>query len=256
MVLVTGLLFLIFNNLKTGDNQFDVFKISQAVSFFATGTIFLNIYGIWFFDSLTSKSRKMFYFSLPVSPLERVAITFTFVAIVVPLLFWTVFTMFDFIAVQLFNQIHETSVQMFFKDITMKEKTFENYLGYLSIVSIFTLGSLMFGKKGPVISILAIIAILSIYFCIANGNYLVYLSIVSISTLGSLMFGKKGSVISILSIIAFLTIYSWVMIWLKTLGVGDPNTIRVTVGNGHDLFDYLTPFWWVAMYFVMKRKQA
>jgi len=166
IVAIFGLFFLASSWENAGNDL--PLKLGQMAAFGATGIVFLFIYSANFFESLTSKNRKMFYFSLPVSPLERVAITFTFVAIVAPLLFWTVFTMFDFIAVQLFNQIHETSVQMFFKDIIMNEKTFENYLGYLSIVSIFTLGSLMFGKKGPVISIIFMITFGIVYLWVCK----------------------------------------------------------------------------------------
>jgi len=189
----------------------------QAATFFTTGVLFLFVYGARFFSSLASKNRKMFYFSLPVSPLERVAVAFTFVSAFVPLLFWIIFTIFDCITVQIYNQMHDTSVQMFYKMTiendsynSMKAATFVTYLGYLSFVSIFALGSLIFGKKGPVLSILSIIAIFTIYSCI--------------------------------------------MKWLKVLGVSVPNTF--TIGSGRDLFDFLIPLWWILMYFVMKRKEA
>jgi hypothetical protein len=100
----------------------------------------------------------MFYFSLPVSPLERVTVAFTFVMVLMPVLLLTVFTVFDFLFVQLFNHIHGTSVEMFFKTSSPFGSLglmFVMLFSYLSLTSIFTLGSLMFGKNGIIITLIA-----------------------------------------------------------------------------------------------------
>ena len=136
-------------------------QLGQMAAFGATGIVFLFIYSANFFESITSKNRKMFYFSLPVSPLERVAVAFTFVVVFMPILILTVFSFFDLIAVHLFNHIHGVSMQMFFKTrvpLDSLNPMFVNILGYLSYASVFTLGSLMFGKRGSVISIAFLIA--------------------------------------------------------------------------------------------------
>ena len=165
MVLTVGFLFGMTSNWKTADNP----QLGQKQVFFITVILFFYIYAAYFFESLSSKHKRMFYFSLPVLPLERIAVAFTFVMLLMPALFLTVFTIFDFITVQLFNYIHGTSAQMFFKtDFSgiMGISLFWMFLGYFSFISIFTLGSLIFGKKGPVISLIFIFAFIFIYFWI------------------------------------------------------------------------------------------
>jgi hypothetical protein len=178
MVLVTGLLFWLTSNWKTVDKFMEINphlinddityfypRLGQGPTFLLTGIFLFCIFGGWFFESLTSKQKRMFYFSLPVLPLERITVAFTFVMILMPVLFFTIFTVFDFIFVQFFNHVHGTSVQMFFKTASYYEGTRKIILLSipLSITSIFTLASLIVGKKGPVISIIAIIALLYIW---------------------------------------------------------------------------------------------
>ena len=154
LVLVVGLLFWLTSNWKDVDNP----HFGQMETFSITGLFFIYIYGAYFFESLSSRHKRMFYFSLPVSPLDRVAVAFTYVMILMPVLILTIFTVFDFAAVQLFNHIHETLEQMFFKT----SSPFGNIgmmvvmlFSYLSFTSIFTFGSLIFGKKGIVITLIA-----------------------------------------------------------------------------------------------------
>ena len=145
----------------------------QMIIFAITGILFLIIYSAQFFKSLASKHKKMFYFSLPVSPLERVAVAFTFVLIFMPVLILIVFNVFDFINIQIFNQIHGASEQMFIKSThnlgSLSLNTMGiNILGWMSYASVFVLCSLMFGKKGPVISIVFLIAFFSGYQLLWN----------------------------------------------------------------------------------------
>ena len=169
LVLVTGLLFGLFGDWKPhGELQQTRFK--DVPVFLVTVVIFMYIYAAWFFDSLSSKHKKMFYFSLPVLPLERTVLTFTFVMVLVPIILLAVFIISDFITIQLFNHIHEVSEQMFFQQIFepfSRESEQIAYLalwGHLSITSVFALGSLIFGKKGPVISIFFMIVCSYIYY--------------------------------------------------------------------------------------------
>jgi len=178
MVLATGFLFWFTSSWKTIDmlleanpnlsrsNFIGYPNLGQLPTFAIAGLVFIYIYGANFFESLTSINKKMFYFSLPVLPLERVAVAFTYVMILLPVLFVIVFTFFDLIAVQLFNHIHGTSVQMFFKTDSPFGSIGLMYvmiMSYLAYTSMFTLGSLMFGKKGVAISLFIIFGLTFVY---------------------------------------------------------------------------------------------
>ena len=209
MVLMTGLLFWLSSTWKTVDNGYKPF-LGQMPTFALTGILFLYIYGANFFDSLTSRHKKMFYFSLPALPLERIAVAFTFVIVLLPVLFLLVFTIFDFFAVQLFNHIHgAASVQMFFKTASP--------VGHIALF---------------------VMMILS------------YLSFTSIFTLGSLMFGKQGAIILLIPFSFIQFVFSLFLVKILSYEVYELILINVIVSI------FLLPFWWVLMYFVMKRKEA
>ena len=169
MTLLVGAMFGLFlwivsrQNLEIPNSAFtELLNVGQMVIFSITGVLFLFIYGAMFFKSLASKHKRMFYFSLPVSPLERVTVAFSFVLVLMPVLILTVFNAFDFIATQLFNQIHGASEQMLIKakfpvDSLNLNPMVIRTLSFLSYISVFTLGSLIFGKKGPVLSVVFLI---------------------------------------------------------------------------------------------------
>jgi len=113
---------------------------------FGVVMIFLSLYTFVFFDSLNVKSKGMFYFSLPVSPLERVATAFVFTMVLFPVFLFAVFNIFDFLFVLLYNYIHGTSEQMIIKLPLLF--TMQNILGWMSICSISLLCSLIYGKNG------------------------------------------------------------------------------------------------------------
>jgi len=210
-------LWISFNQNLVGQNISEMISAVQIGLFAATGLLFLYVYSSKFFGSLVSKNRKMFYFSLPVSTFEKVVVAFTFVVVLLPVLILIVFNVFDFITVQLFNQIHGTSVQMFFKTPAPFNSfglMFMMILSYLSYASVFVLGSLMFGKKGPDLSIVFFIVFVSFYAWLKSYFGLHQ----KIYDAGNSMF-----------IIDFIE--NWVFI-------------------------YLLPICWTAMYFVMKRKEA
>ena len=97
---------------------------------------------LFFFDDLNIKNKGMLYFSLPVSPLERISVAFTFVIVIFPTLMFLVFTVFDYCYVQLYNHIHgtwkQTSSILVFSSLS---------LGFLSLASAAMWRSLKFGTK-------------------------------------------------------------------------------------------------------------
>ncbi len=142
MIIAFALLFWLSSDWKMVDNP----RLGQMETFSVVGIFFLYIYSANFFESLSSKHKGMFYFSLPVSTLERVAVAFTFVLVLLPALLLMVFSIFDFIFVQLFNHIHGVSVQMFFKTASPFDFIGVPFLltwSFLSFNSIFVLGSLI-----------------------------------------------------------------------------------------------------------------
>jgi hypothetical protein len=184
MVLVVGFLFWF-----SGDwNHVSKPQLAQEQTFIITGMLFMYIYGAWFFESLSSKRKKMFYFSLPVSPLERVLVAFTFVMVFMPALMLSIYTIFDFVFLQIFNHIHGITTQMLFKipyPVGPMGFLLISLFCFLSTSSIFTLGSLLFGKKGPILSILFYIVSLCIYVLVLRwffrGRYLTYAPILLIN---------------------------------------------------------------------------
>ena len=209
-----GLLLLIIFRNNISDEHF---FFGQSVIFGATGILFLFTYGAKFFSNLTSKHKGIFYFSLPVSSLERIAVTFTFVVVFMPILILVFFNVFDFIAVQLLNHTHGTSEQ-----ILIKIKSALGSVMHLTSVS------------PMIISLLG------------------YISYASIFTLGSLMFGKKGSVISI----AFLIVFFVSCGLARNLFFNTPNSAFIIDYIKNYVYVYLLPICWTAMYFVMKRKES
>jgi len=154
MVLVPDLLFWIIKSWEiTHPNSH-----TDTETVMIAKTLFLYIFGATFFNNLESKNKKMLYFSLPVSALERVAVAFTFVTVLMPVLYSGIFTLSNLVSAQLFDHIHGTSFM--YSELMLP---FQPLFFHLSLCSIFALGSLMFGKKGSIITLLAIVAFLYIY---------------------------------------------------------------------------------------------
>jgi hypothetical protein len=111
------------------------------------GSFVLLIYSGNFFDSIGSKYKGMYYFTLPVSPLERVAVTFTYTMILFPALFLLMFSCFDYFAILIFKSIHHINEEMVLFTNTV---TWEGIYIYIVLISALTLGSFMFGKNGVI----------------------------------------------------------------------------------------------------------
>ena len=226
------------------DSQYDIShfypRLSHIQVLFLTGMFFLYIYGGWFFNNLTSKQKRMFNFSLPATTLERVALVFTCVMILMPILLLIVFNVFDFLSVQLFNHIHGTSEQMF---LINPKPLFDrgeyslyggialilvSLLGYLSNTSILMLGSLMLGKKGQAISVVFMIVFLSICYRL----YIIFFDVIN----------SEDIVRDSVDFIGFYFISPSVAIYLSK----------------SNIFIYILPLavCWAIMFFVMKKKEA
>ena len=202
MVLVPDILFWITNSWKITHIPNPDLGVANAM---ITRTLFLYVFSALFFGFFDSKHKKMSYFSLPVSVLERVAVAFTYVVILAPVLFKGITIVFNFVSVQLFDHIHGTSLQAYFKS----DFKLEFYVMFFNV------------------------------------------ALCCIFVLGSLIFGKKGQVITLFTILVFLFfIYGKLLIWFMKIGIFN------IYNDPEDILYYIFPLCWIAMYFVMKRKEA
>ena len=199
MVLAPDILFWIINSWKIVYYPDSHLNVETAM---IIRILFLYVFGALFFSHFDSKHKKMFYFSLPVSALERVAVAFTFVMVLAPVLFLITYSVFNFVSVQLFDHIHGTFL-MYPKWVLPLKPLFFNS----TLCCIFVLGSLMFGKKGLIITLLAIVVL---FF-----------------------------------------IYRWLWFWLRF-------HLEIVISNNYSdyILFFIFPLCWMAMYFVMKRKEA
>lgn len=157
MLILTPLLFWLCSNWKASQTL----NWGQQPTFVLLGVLYLYTFAGNFFESLANKSKGMFYFSMPVSSLERISVAFTFVLVLFPTLFMTVFSVFDFIFVQLFNYTHGTSKQMIITNVSLLWP-FVRY--YLTTASILILGSLVFGKNGIIKTVFTFSVISAAFF--------------------------------------------------------------------------------------------
>ena len=152
----------------TSWKETDHLRMGQVGSFALVSMFFLYTFGDNFFESLKSKPKGMFYFSLPVSPLERVAVAFTCVMVLMPAIFVIIFFPLDFLAVKLFNHIHGASEGLIYtKTLSLPHRTvgfFTLISSGLTFSSIFVLCSLFFGKK--IFIKLAIYSLVFLFFSI------------------------------------------------------------------------------------------
>jgi len=153
MVLAPDLLFWVTNTWKIVYYPDSNLNVETAM---IVRMLFLYVFGALFFANMSSRRKKMIFFSLPVSTLERIAVAFTFVMVLMPALFYGITIIFDLTSVQLFDRIHGTSLQKYLKFGFPFIPLFFNS----TLCCIFALGSLMFGKKGPAITVLVIVAFL------------------------------------------------------------------------------------------------
>jgi hypothetical protein len=203
MVLVPELLFWITNSREIFFNPVPDFGTRTAIM---TRMVSLYIFAALFFFNWGSKRSRMFYLSLPVTSLERVAVAFTFMMVLMPVLVEGLNLVSHFIFVPLFDYIHGTSLQ---------EKELYAYSEWGLICKVIFYN----------------------------------LSLCSIFALGSLIFGQGGSVITLLIFSVPFAIYKWLW-WSVLVKLLAPNT------QPEIILYFIFPACWVAMYFVMKKKEV
>ena len=174
MIAAVLLLFWLSSNWKTVENP----HLGQMETFSIVGLSFFLLFGGNFFDSLRSKHKVMLYFSLPVSPLERVGVAVTSVMVFLPLLFLIIFSVSDFLFVQFFNHVHSTSEQMLFTKTSPFEHIRLSFVfvlawSFSSLALANALGSTL-GKNGiitRIITTVIIFFILSVFFLMRTNIY-------------------------------------------------------------------------------------
>jgi len=148
VILITGLLFWWAMSWDIGNDE----EFSRVPIFMLFVMFFPIFYPLIFFGNFKTKNEGLFYFSLPVSSFERFVILFLFTMILFPTLMITIFSVFDFAFVHLYNHLNETDKVMYFITETPYPSPVSlfglmMFLGGMS----FSLGILLFSlfwKKG------------------------------------------------------------------------------------------------------------
>lgn len=150
------LLFAGFGDWKPKENP----RSGQEEVFRAAGFICLLFFAGTFFESLGSKYKRMFYFSLPTSPTEKTATAFVSVMILCPLVFTGIYYCADYFAVQFFNSIHGTDVKMY----NIFSIGWDDFYFTFLLISVFALCSFMFGKLGILKTTGILFAVVFLFF--------------------------------------------------------------------------------------------
>ncbi len=219
LIALTVVLLGLFSDWKTGAHP----HLGHAEVFVLLGSGFLFIYSGSFFESIGSKYKGMFYFSLPVTSLERTVTAFTFVVILFPALFLSIFFIFDCVAVQLYNLVHHTSEEMLCINIlsdTPKNPSLFSWSSiytYITFISLFALGSLMFGKNGTIKTGLALFVICLVYVGLMALIYKIILpSDIKMNNFSVNIGGTMVHPTNIFSLILYLIApLSWIVLYFK-----------------------------------------
>ncbi len=198
----------------------------QEEVFLLNGFICLLFFAGTFYESFSSKYKGMFYFSLPTSSLEKLAVSFTYVMVLFPMVYIGIYYLADFFAVQHFNAIHGTDKSMYHLFSTDKEPI----LMILFLMPIFALCSLMFGKVGIVKTGFVVLAVVLLFVGLSK---LVYGQIIPVKPVWE----------------------TYSKISFKT----DQTSILLEANNffGGYVFWYLfIPVCWVVYYFKLKEKEV
>jgi len=211
----------------------------------------------------------MSYFSLPVSPLERVAVAFTFV-MALPVLLTTVSMASNFVYIQIFNHIHEVSIAP--KSFLGIHKSCIKVILNMSFISMFTLGSLIYGKKRLIITVSVVICVVLSTFIPVETTVTEKESIrikietsetvetiketesITTSVTGKKL-GSSGSRSSSSAGVSFNTL-------TETFEIVDVSEMVEISSKDFLIIIFKILYWsiaplcWIMMFFVMKRKQA
>jgi len=251
-------------------NEYPRFRVDQNAFINIDVPILLFcIFGACFFNSLSSENRRVVYFSLPVSPFERVAVAFTFV-MALPVLMATVFNVSNFAYLQVFNHIHGSSIipNNFFGI----QKSWLKVILNISFISMFTLGSLIYGKKGIVVTTsVVVLVVFSTFIPVETTNTEKELikvkvetsetveTIKEIKSIRTSVTGKEvggsSSGSSSFTGVSFNTLKESI----ETVDVSEMvNTSRKVflIIIFKILYCSIAPLCWIMMYFTMKRKEA
>jgi hypothetical protein len=197
---------------------------SREVIFVISCAIFPVIFGGTFFENIASKYKGMSYFSLPVSVPERLTAAFSYTMILFPAACFTLFSVCDAFSIWLYNTKFDTDYVSF---VTYLD--FELVYLIVTMISMFVLGSFMFGK----ISIVKTGAVLAILFGLFQGLIkLIYPLIIRDEIknveFDSLMFKSEAG------------IWEWV---------------QVETFFSHSWY-FIAPLCWIVLYFKLKEREV
>lgn len=141
----------------------------QSISYayfqiFSIGMIYLAICAGGFFRNLSNKESAMFALSTPASKLERTSMAFLFTMIIYPIIFFVLGYVFDFFFLDIYTRANDIQRNIF----TISEFSFDQYLGFFTMLSVIVCGSVFFKKRGVLISILILMTFFMLQLIVAT----------------------------------------------------------------------------------------
>ncbi len=115
----------------------------------------LTFYAGTFHEQLGIKRKRMFYYSLPASPLERLAVAFSYVMVLCPVVFIVLFYTADFFAIQIFNSANGTN----FPIISIFTYRWDVIYHIVLLMSVFAVCSFSFGTAGIIKTTFAVFVV-------------------------------------------------------------------------------------------------
>ncbi|MDR3261274.1 MAG: hypothetical protein LBT78_05505 [Tannerella sp.] len=129
--------------------------------------IFMLFYAGTFCEPLNSKYKGMFYFSLPATPLERLAVIFSYVMVLFPAVLLSILYVEDYLAVAIFNSIHGAQKHL----LSLFALEWKVVLVMPQFVSGIALCSFMLGRAGILKAGFLFFIGMLLSFLIASGVY-------------------------------------------------------------------------------------
>jgi hypothetical protein len=116
------------------------------------------IFGGTYFESIASKHKSMFYFSLPVSASERLATAFSFAMIIFPAICFTLLAVCDTFSAWLYHLKFDADYPPFTRYLD-----FELIYITITLISVFVLGSFIFGKISVIKTGVALVVLMGLF---------------------------------------------------------------------------------------------